>query len=1072
MKTITKNIALFIITLGILSSPFSSHAATWVGPTATPPGNNVSAPVNIGPLYQIKNGDLGVFSLFANYIQSLGTIKALGTISANRYCFNNGTANGRDGNCITSWPAGGTGTTGIESIVAGTNVTVDDTDPLNPIVSSTATGGTSGVVVRKDGVPVVATATTLNFLGSNITTTPSGNSVSIAVAPATPATPTALQKDGIQVSAAPLALNLTGNNITATNTNGIVSIAVAPATPIAVRKDGVQVSAGPIALDFIGSNITAVNSSGVIKISVVPTTPATPTAIQKDGIQVSAAPLAINFRGNNISTLNTNGVVSVDVKNIGIQKNGVVVSANPPNLNFTGSNITTTTNVDGTVNLNIKTKISAVNEGAVIGTDFDTIDVGAGGLIATNAGNGVLMLGFDPTALGSVLPSPSPADKILRSNGTAWVQSPLVKHTVSSFQINRPFADNAIDVIFQAAKEIIPGTPALGLFVSKDGNTLVNGAKFIHAGVSGTSATPLFSFSSDDSFQTFVGTGGSKRGIAVRADGKVRVGGSIYSSQTFSPLFPGYFLGSNDLFQASAEFNSGAIKGFGLGIDGTTRVEGILGVNGGQALFGNMNHSGNTTQTGNTIQTGNTTQTGNYDLIGDINHTGNSIQNGDSYINGTLGVNGTIDQVGNHEITGNIVQLGNINTNGRWAVSDTIPNPLQVFGFSGGGVPTTPPVIPYTFLSKVSGAHSGSLGLTRTGSTVVNGDLQVYGPSTISGNLVVAGIIQSDTLTNNLGDRPVCATTDGKLKICASDLPTVNITGITSGFTLENSANSVYSFTTPRSYYVSGGANTNQAGTNKTASITYTITGATLSTPFSCQRNSSFGVIGWNSSSNFSVNANYTDTKSVQFNSYETQGVTVTCTNVDGQTVSDAISVKGHGSWATASSPTSYQSGPIQDITFPSVPLNVSIWGSGGSGGGRYYGYDNNVACGGGGGAGQYKNLSHPGGYVSNIYVGLYRNGVADGYVGLPGQSSTFGTITAGGGNGGTIGYGNSNSIYSSTPPSSHGTGGTAGTIGFVCLGGLGATSGAPFGFANGGVGAVRPPNTGSSTPGYIEVTW
>ncbi len=60
MKTITKNIALFIITLGILSSPFSVHAATWVGPTTAPPGDNVSAPVNVGPFYQIKVGDLAV----------------------------------------------------------------------------------------------------------------------------------------------------------------------------------------------------------------------------------------------------------------------------------------------------------------------------------------------------------------------------------------------------------------------------------------------------------------------------------------------------------------------------------------------------------------------------------------------------------------------------------------------------------------------------------------------------------------------------------------------------------------------------------------------------------------------------------------------------------------------------------------------------------------------------------------------------------------------------------------------------------------------------------------------------
>lgn len=1056
MKTITKNIALFIITLGIVSSPFSAHAATWVGPTTTPPGNNVSAPVNVGPVYQIKTGDLGVFSFFANYIRSLGTI------SANRYCFNSGASNGRDTNCITSWPTGGTGT-GIESIVAGTNVTVDNTDPLNPVVSSTATGGTSGVVVRKDGVPVVAPATTLNFTGSNITTTPSGNSVSIAVAPATP---TALQKDGIQVSAAPLALNLTGNNITANNVNGIVSIAVAPATPIAIRKDGATVSSGPIALDFIGSNITAVNSSGVIKISVVSGAPATPTAIQKDGIQVSAAPLAVNFRGNNITTLNTNGVVNVDVKNLAIQKNGVVVSNNPPTLNFTGNNFTTFTNVDGTVNLDIKTKISAVNEGAVIGNDFHTIDFGAGGLLATDAGSGVLMVGFDPTALGSVLPSPSPADRTLRSNGTAWVQSPLVKHTISSFQVNRPFADNATDTIFQAAKEISPGTPAMGLFVNKDGNTLVNGAKFTHAGISGTPANSMHTFGSDDSFQTFVGIGGNKKGIAVRADGKVRAGGGIYSSQTFSPLFPGYFLGSNDLFQASAVFNYGVEKGFGLGIDGVTRVEGVLGVNGGQGLIGNMTHAGDTTQTGDV------TQTGNYDLTGDINHIGNSLQNGDSYINGTLGVNGTIDQVGNHEITGNITQVGNINTNGRWAVSDTISSPILSVGLGGPGIPTTPPVIPYTFLSKVSGAHSGSLGLNRAGATVVSGDLQVYGPATISGNLSVNGTIQSNTLTNILGDRPVCATTTGMLKICDSDLPVVNITGITSGFTLENSANSTYSFTNSRSYYVSAGGSTNHAGTNKAASITYTITGATVSTPFSCQRTSPSGVVGWNSGSNFTLTSNYTDTKSVQFSSYETVEVTVTCTNVDGQTASDSIFVKGHGSWATATSSGSAFSGTIGSITFPNVPLTVNLWGSGGSGGGMYNGSNSN-ACGGGGGAGQYKTQSYPGGIVSNIKVGNSVPGVTAGYVGIPGVASTFGTITASGGNGGTIGYGNSNSIHSSTAPSSYGSGGTAGSIGLVCLGGFGATSGAPFGLANGGAGSFPPPGyTTASTQGYIEVIW
>ena len=89
----------------------------------------------------------------------------------------------------------------------------------------------------------------------------------------------------------------------------------------------------------------------------------------------------------------------------------------------------------------LKQKISAVNEGAVIGNDFHTIDVGAGGLIATNAGNGVLMLGFDSTALSNVLPSPSPADRTLRSDGTNWVQSTTVTNTTSGFfvrAINNP----------------------------------------------------------------------------------------------------------------------------------------------------------------------------------------------------------------------------------------------------------------------------------------------------------------------------------------------------------------------------------------------------------------------------------------------------------------------------------------------------------------------------------------------------------------------------------------------------------------------------------------------------------
>jgi hypothetical protein len=52
-------------------------------------------------------------------------------------------APGTSGNVLTSdgtdWTSSAPATAGIESVVAGTNVTVDDTDPANPVVSATVT---------------------------------------------------------------------------------------------------------------------------------------------------------------------------------------------------------------------------------------------------------------------------------------------------------------------------------------------------------------------------------------------------------------------------------------------------------------------------------------------------------------------------------------------------------------------------------------------------------------------------------------------------------------------------------------------------------------------------------------------------------------------------------------------------------------------------------------------------------------------------------------------------------------------------------------------------------------------
>lgn len=62
---------------------FSAFVSAWTGPTATAPGNNVAAPLNVGSVNQTKNGNLGVngLAVFGNTLLATSTYLNFGAIS-------------------------------------------------------------------------------------------------------------------------------------------------------------------------------------------------------------------------------------------------------------------------------------------------------------------------------------------------------------------------------------------------------------------------------------------------------------------------------------------------------------------------------------------------------------------------------------------------------------------------------------------------------------------------------------------------------------------------------------------------------------------------------------------------------------------------------------------------------------------------------------------------------------------------------------------------------------------------------------------------------------------------------
>lgn len=66
MKIFLRRISLLVVAL-IAALGINYASAAWTAPTAAPPGGNVSVPINIGNVAQVKAGTLSTIDFFSGY---------------------------------------------------------------------------------------------------------------------------------------------------------------------------------------------------------------------------------------------------------------------------------------------------------------------------------------------------------------------------------------------------------------------------------------------------------------------------------------------------------------------------------------------------------------------------------------------------------------------------------------------------------------------------------------------------------------------------------------------------------------------------------------------------------------------------------------------------------------------------------------------------------------------------------------------------------------------------------------------------------------------------------------------
>lgn len=184
----------------------------------------------------------------------------------------------------------------------GTGVAATGTGDTKTITITAGGGGISGVTIQDEGTPLTTAATTLNFVGAGVTAVGTTDTKTITI----PAAQLTIQEEGVSLTNPATTLNFLGTGITAAGTGSTKTITVSGLT---VQDEGTPLTSVATALNFTGAGVTA-TGTGATKTINIPGTPAGQAVTSLHNFSISI-PSRVDIGTN----LNVQQTVSFDVSN-------------------------------------------------------------------------------------------------------------------------------------------------------------------------------------------------------------------------------------------------------------------------------------------------------------------------------------------------------------------------------------------------------------------------------------------------------------------------------------------------------------------------------------------------------------------------------------------------------------------------------------------------------------------------------------------------------------------------------------------------------------------------------------